>query len=250
MEHRIPNTYQAGNAQRNTGPWRRQNMFLVLVVALLSILLWQIPLFAWPLYPFRLFMTFVHEISHGLAAIITGGAFQRFVVRPDLTGTAWSAGGIGSIVTSAGYIGSAAIGGLLMILAARGIAAKTVLSGLGLILGLLCLLFVRNLFGIATGLVLATVLVVAGRRLTRPLADGLLAVLTVQLMLNALESLFDLLRISTGGIPIETDAQIMAQATGVPAIVWAVVWSAIALIILWFSLRIAYRRPRRPNIPS
>lgn len=37
-------------------------------------------------YPFRLFGTFVHELSHGLAAVATGGEFQRFSVQPDVSG--------------------------------------------------------------------------------------------------------------------------------------------------------------------
>jgi hypothetical protein len=36
------------------------------------------------------------------------------------------------------------------------------------------------------------------------------------------------------------------RATGVPAIVWAVVWSVIALVTLGGALRLAYRRPPAP----
>lgn len=89
------------------------------VIALALIVLWQVPWLGSLAYPFRLFGTFVHELSHGLAAIATGGEFQRFSVSPDLSGLAWSAGGIRVVVSSAGYIGSAIFGGVLVALHAR-----------------------------------------------------------------------------------------------------------------------------------
>jgi hypothetical protein len=228
--------------RKGLGEWRRREIVLVIVLGLLSIVLWRLPFISWALYPFQLFTTFVHEISHGLAAVITGGDFRRFVVRSDLSGVAWSAGGIRWIVSSAGYVGSAAFGGLLAILAARGVSARWVLIGLGLILGLLCLLFVRNIFGVISGLALTVALVAAGARLNKLWADGLLLFLAVQLMLNGLDSLVDLLVVSTSFPGAPTDAAIMASATGIPAVVWAFLWSALTLVILWYSLRFAYRR--------
>jgi len=41
----------------------------LLLIALALIVLWQVPWLGWLAYPFRLFGTFVHELSHGLAAI-------------------------------------------------------------------------------------------------------------------------------------------------------------------------------------
>jgi hypothetical protein len=188
----------------------------------------------------------VHELSHGLAAVLTGGSFRRFVVNADLSGTAISAGGITWIVVSAGYLGSAAFGGMLTLLSASAVPARRVLTILGFILGIMSLLFVRNLFGLAAGLVLAVMLAVAGRRLRERWAQGLLLLLAVQMMLNALDSVFGLIQLSSLHGTTRTDAQIMAQATGIPAIAWAALWSILALAILASSLRFAYYH----NAPS
>jgi hypothetical protein len=32
----------------------------------------------------------------------------------------------------------------------------------------------------------------------------------------------------------------MQSATGVPAVVWALVWSSLAIVILWQAVRVAY----------
>lgn len=223
--------------------WRHREIMVVLALGLITIALWRVPLFGWVFYPFRLFNTFVHELSHGLAAIATGGVFQRFAVSPDLSGVAWSGGGIRWIVTSAGYVGSATFGGVLALLSAWGVPARSVLFWLGVVLGGLCLMFVRNLFGIATGMLFAAGLILAGQRLSALWADGVLLFVAVQMMLNSLDSLFDLITLSTSFRSVPTDAQIMASTTGIPAIFWALVWMVISLGILIGTLQLAYRRP-------
>ncbi|HEX6288823.1 MAG TPA: M50 family metallopeptidase [Herpetosiphonaceae bacterium] len=222
--------------------WRQREVLLVLGLALATIVAWRMPVVGWVLYPFQVYGTFVHELSHGIAAILTGGAFRRFVVNPDLSGTALSAGGIGWIVVSAGYIGSAIFGGILTLLSASAVSARRVLVWLGLTLGVMSLLFVRNLFGLVAGVALAALLVVAGRRLRETWADGLLLLLAVQMMLSALDSVVDLVQISALRGATRTDAQIMAQMTGIPAIAWAGLWSLLSLAILVGTLRLAYRR--------
>lgn len=221
--------------------WRWSELAGLAVLTLSLLVLWQIPYLGGIVYPFRLFGTFVHELSHGLAALATGGHFERFTVSPDLSGLAWSSGGIRFVIASAGYVGSAVFGGVLILLAARGLAARTLLVALGVLFGLTCLLFVRNLFGIATGLAIAAALVVAGRRLRPPWSDVLLLVLALQLVLDGFNSLFTVLRLSTA-TTVQTDALSMAQATGVPAVVWAVLWTVLSLAMLFVTLRLAYRR--------
>ena len=221
--------------------WRVSELVGLAALTLALVVLWQIPYFGLVVYPFRLFGTFVHELSHGLAALATGGHFERFTVSPDLSGLAWSSGGVRFVIASAGYVGSAVFGGVLILLAARGLAARTLLTVLGVLLGLLCLMFVRNLFGIATGLAIAAALVVAGRRLRSPWSDVLLLVLALQLVLDGFNSLFTVLRLSTS-TNVQTDALSMAQATGIPAVVWAVVWTVLSLAMLAVTLRFAYRR--------
>lgn len=220
--------------------WRHREVLTVLALGLLSVLLWRVPYVGWLLYPFQVYGTFIHELCHGMAAILTGGEFRRFAVHPDLSGAAWSAGGWRWVVTSAGYIGSAGFGGLLALLSARGVPAGWVLKVLGGTLAFLCVLFVRNLFGIGAGLVLSALLFAAGTKMPRRYADTLLLFLAVQMMANGLDSLLDLLRLSVTGDTL-TDAQIMAQQTGVPAVVWVLLWTAVTLGMLFGTLRVAYR---------
>jgi hypothetical protein len=219
--------------------WRHWLGMLALALAL--VVLRQVPWLGWLVWPFRLFGTFVHELGHGLAAIATGGEFQRFTVSPDLSGLAWSAGGIRVVVASAGYIGSAIFGGVLIALHARGLSARALLLGLGIVFGLLCLLFVRNLFGIFAALVLTGAMLYAGLKFAEPWRDGLLKVLALQLVLDGYNSLFTVFRLArTSGA--HTDAHTMAELTWLPASLWAVLWMLTSTAILFGVLRFAMRR--------
>jgi hypothetical protein len=219
----------------------RRHWLGLLVLAFALVGLWQVPWLGWVAWPFRLFGTFVHELSHGLAAIATGGRFQRFSVHADLSGLAWSAGGIRVIVSSAGYVGSAIFGGILIGLQARGWSPRTLLLWLGLAFGVLCLLFVRNAFGIVAALALTAALLAAGLRLPGPWREGLLEVLALQLILDGYNSLFTVLQLSRAG-ETQTDAHAMAEMTWLPASFWAVAWMAVSTAILVFVLHRAMRR--------
>lgn len=223
--------------------WRWGELLTTVALGVLILVAWRLPYAEVVAYPFRLFATFVHELSHGLAAVATGGRFERFLVHADLSGTAWSAGGIRWIVASAGYVGCALAGNVLIVLAARRVSSRGLLVVIGLALALACLVFVRNAFGLATGLALATALVLAGWRLAAGWRDAFLLVLAVQLVLDGFNSLLDLVMLA-GDASVHTDARTLAELSGLPAILWALLWSALSLAMLVASLRVAYRGPR------
>src|SRR5437016_3986373 len=90
---------------------------VLLFASAVSFVLWFVPILRWLIYPFRLFVVYVHEASHCLAAILTGGKVERFTLHPlnpEYRGLAYTRGGKRTVITSAGYIGSVIIGGLLL----------------------------------------------------------------------------------------------------------------------------------------
>lgn len=221
-------------------PWQR-HWLTALLLGMAIIVAWQVPWLSAVVYPFRLFGTFVHELCHGLTAIATGGNFQRFEVQTDLSGVAWSAGGVRVLVASAGYVGSAIAGGVFILLYQRLLSSRALLYAIGGLLAVLCLLFVRNLFGIASGLTLSALFIAAGWKLPPSWRDLLLMTLALQLILDGYNSLFTVLSLSTGSAT-HTDAHTMAQLTFVPASVWVVIWMALSSVVLIHALRWSYRR--------
>lgn len=223
--------------------WTRPDVLFLAGLSLLLTFLWRIPVLGMLFYPLRLLNTFVHELSHGLAALLTGGRFERFVVHPNREGLAHIRGGNRFLVVSAGYLGPALFGGGLILLSATSVAVQSILLGLGAGLAVACLLFVRNFFGLAAGLLLAAGLAAAGWYLADRAATFLFALLAMQMPLAAANSLVDLVRISAGPSRRDqlSDAQVMARDTGVPAIVWALLWLLVALVIVVVTVTVAYR---------
>jgi hypothetical protein len=227
------------------GHWRWRELLGLALLALVLLVLWRLPGLYWLAYPFRVFGTFVHELSHGLAALATGGHFDRFVVNPDLSGMAWSAGGTRWIVASAGYVGSAVFGALL-VLVGRHAPARALLGLLGFALALLCAFYVRNAFGALTGLALAATLMIAAVYLRGIWAEGLLLVLALQCLLDGFSSVIDLFWISARG-GVHTDAHTLAELSGLPAPVWAVIWGGLSALVALLALRLAYRAESAPR---
>src|SRR5205085_5008929 len=113
----------------------------LLFAALLTIALWFIPYAGVVTYPFRLFVTFIHEGGHAIAGLLTGQDVQSLTVAPNGSGLTLIAVPDGSlvvqtIIASAGYVGAMLFGALLLLLVRRTIAARWVLAGSALLIGL------------------------------------------------------------------------------------------------------------------
>lgn len=222
-----------------TQTWRRWLGLAALSLILIG--LWQVPWLGWAVYPFRLFGTFVHELSHGLMAMATGGTFLRFRVSADLSGVAQSAGGVRFLIASAGYVGSAVFGGLLLLLHSRGVRVRTLLAALGLLLALLAALFLRNAFGWLAAGCLSAALIAAAWKLSEPWQQLLFDLLALQLVLDGYSSLWTVFRLSRD-TSVTTDAQTMASLTWLPAWSWAMIWALFSTLILVVCVRAALRR--------
>src|SRR5215210_6740506 len=91
---------------------------LLLIATVLTIALWFIPFADYLVYPIRLFVTFIHEGSHALAGLLTGGSVKSLTIGSDGSGVVYSvpSGWFGAILTSsAGYLGTTAFGVLLLL---------------------------------------------------------------------------------------------------------------------------------------
>src|SRR5687768_14034463 len=118
----------------------RPQAMTLLVAATISVVLWFIPYAEILTYPFRIFVTFIHEGGHAIAALVTGNSVASLSVAMNASGaTHATEGGFISqvLVSSAGYLGSMIYGALLLVLIRKAIAARIVLlSSAVLIFGL------------------------------------------------------------------------------------------------------------------
>src|SRR5438128_10472133 len=95
----------------------RPQAMTLLFAAALSIALWFIPFAEILSYPFRIFVTFIHEGGHAVAALLTGNSVQGLSVAMNASGETYTTqGGAFSqmVVARAGYLGAIASGGHLV----------------------------------------------------------------------------------------------------------------------------------------
>ncbi len=214
----------------------RPALTTLLLACAASVALWYVPYASALLYPVRLFVTFIHEGGHALAATLTGGVAERIFIQPDASGVTQALGGWGIAIVMAGYLGATAYGALLLTLARRPGLARLALGLSGSIMVLLDLFLVRNGFGWGWGIAIAAGLLLSALRLPARAAELTAMFLGVQCVLNALFDLKTLVGLSVPGGPV-SDAVLMSQIIPLPPVVWAVLWGALSLGILWVALR-------------
>ncbi len=226
----------------------------LLVAAAISVVLWFIPFAEVLTYPFRIFVTFIHEGGHAIAALLTGNSVAALSVAANASGETYTTqGGIISqvLVSSAGYIGSMIFGALLLVLIRKAVAARIVLLGSALVIFALTMIFglIKPLFSsgalsgipftLLAGMLLSIGLFLVARFASAKAASFFVSFLAVQCILNALLDLKTIFFLSSPFAPrIPTDAVNMANATGIPAFFWAVTWIVLSLGLLWLAMRI------------
>jgi len=198
-------------------------------------LLWDTAL----VYPLKIFVVLLHEISHAAVAVATGGSIERIELNPLQGGACYCPGGSAFLTLSAGYLGSFAWGGLMFTAArARRVRAEWVTGFIGVLVLALTLLYVRTPFGVAFGILFGAAMLGVARKATRTLNRTLL------LALGLTSALYAILDIKSDVIDrpgAQSDAYMLAELTGVPTVLWGAAWIALALGFSLWLLRQAYR---------
>lgn len=201
-------------------------------IALVSVLFWLSPILA----PLKIFVVFIHETGHALATLLTGGRVLSMVVTPWQSGYVEPLGGNALIIASAGYLGSALFGGILLSLSGRRQWTQRIFTTLAIVFGVVTICFVRNLFGWIFGLGTTAIFsLLAYKRF--PFSVYLVDILAVMSSMYALYDLSDFLWLGA-----RTDAVILSDITRVPAFIWALLWSAISLCVVYTAGKRALTR--------
>jgi hypothetical protein len=210
----------------------RPQITLLLIATVITFVLWFIPFADYLVYPIRLFVTFIHEGGHALAAVLTGGSVQSLTVAPDSSGLvkAYSSSAIATLIfSSAGYLSAMAYGVLLLALIRWNVSPRKILFGSGVFVALMTVVFGLfapvfhifsgdiSLFGMAftifSGTLITAGLIAVARYANLKWANFAVAFLAVQCLLNAVFDLKNLFVISTT-TNVHNDAMNMAEITG------------------------------------
>ncbi len=229
--------------------FRQRALTIAAVAFVIVLVLWNLPQLGFILYPIRLFVTFVHESGHGLAAIVSGGHFVNFTVYSNGAGVALTTGGSPLLILPAGYLGAALFGAVLFYAVNTVPFPRTISLVLAVLVAAITLLYTQALstawlVGLGMALVLALLWRFADRSVN-------LLVLDVLAMLTGLNAVLDLVNVIThsgasmGGVRNDAAAFSAAVAPIVPPVIWAILWAVIAVLMLGAAVYFSHIRPRR-----
>jgi len=248
--------YQKGTGRGRNEAVPYDNRKLLLMATLIAFGLWFVPYSDYLLYPLRLFVTFIHESGHAMAALLTGGGVESLHVAPGGSGVTWTRGGLSWVVLSGGYVGSTVFGALLLqtgrLTRWQNAGRSTLYAAAFYILGVTVLWahnpfnnpsnsftgggsFSADFFTPLAGLCLFFLLFALARLSSPRVAGFLAAFLAVQCSLNALVDLRTLLYITTNNLG-DNDAVFMSRSYLLPPTFWALLWASISLAVIVVSL--------------
>lgn len=194
----------------------------------LALLLTRIPYVS---VPFKWLESYFHELSHGIATILSGGIVSHIQLFPNGAGFCFSQGGSTLLIGFSGYFGAACWGYIIYLLATwpRGIRVSSVL--LGVLVVVSGVLWGRDILTLAILAVLTIIFLLPLKLSQNKILTQFLRIIGLMIMLNALASPTFLL-----GLDGQGDAALLAEHSWIPAWIWVGLWlltSACALFFAW-----------------
>ncbi len=201
-------------------------LFLIFIVITL---LWN----TLAMYPLKIFVVFMHEVSHGLTAIATGGSIVEIEINPQQGGHAVTKGGSRFWTLSAGYLGSLLWGGVILLLAARTHLDKgvSVLIGIGMVV--ITIAFGSDTFTYLFGIGFGVTLIAIGMFLPEVVNDWILRIIG---MTSCLYAILDIKSDVLDRSNLRSDARMLAEETKfLTTEIWGLLWIVIAIVLtVWF----------------
>jgi len=210
-------------------------LFFFTIYFLLIWLLWETPI----IYPIKIFVVFLHEVSHGLMASATGGRIDQIILIPNQGGSCYCPGGNAFLTLSAGYLGSMAWGVLLVAASRyRRIDPRHLTILLSTIVIALTAAYLKNLFSIVFGILFGLSLLFVAMEFSRYQNQKL------QLILGLTSCLYAILDIKSDILDrptLRSDATMLHDLTGIPPVFWGILWVTIAFFTCIHLIRWLYK---------
>ncbi len=209
--------------QESSSFWQKYHFFILLITA---VVIKQLPFVS---IPFNWLESYFHEISHGIAAILTGGNVLRIQLFANGAGLCTTQGGIGFVISFSGYAGATLWGWGIYKLASAHQKVAQAFSVLIFILLVSSIVFWgRDLLTWFILLVLAAIFLLTIKLKKLYYLQRLMQLFGLLILLNSLFSPSYLLDGRHLG-----DGAALASITFIPEIIWVAIWFSIALLALY-----------------
>jgi len=219
---------------------RTKQILILLAMFLVAVVFWNTIV----IYPIKIFVVMLHEISHGLMAELVGGDIVKIEISPQIGGVCTSTRPPGFfptfMIASAGYLGSLLWGAIIFLVAAHTDYDRylTALIGIGSLVITYFVIKSGGLFGIIFCSAFSVAMLLSVKFLPHTFHDYLLKFIGLTSCLYVLIDINSDLISRTG---IGSDADKIAEITGFPSILIGIIWMLIAALIVFIMLKNSIR---------
>lgn len=209
-------------------------LVILLTILIISFFLWN----TYFIYPIKLFVVLLHEISHAFATLISGGKIIEMNIGFNLDGKCETEGGNVFFIASAGYLGSL-LWGLLIFT-----APNNKQTGFWIIILISTLIVVTSIFVTANStfvilaLILSTLLISSAFFLRIP-------IITIVVrgfgLISCVYVLFDIKDDLLSHANVLSDAFILSNLINIPVTLIGLSWAFISIIGIYIAMRFCYK---------
>ena len=233
----------------NRSPARRRAASLLLFAGLVFFVLSLFPLGQIIQWPFVILTTFIHELGHGLTAILVGGKFVQMELYADAAGLAlmklpagdWRS----ALVSAGGLLAPSVFGGVLIVAGRSATSSSRVFLTLSMVILLSCVFWIRTVFGLAVMGGMGLAFLWLARKRSPGMHQFLIQFIGVHMLVDTVTRTFAYLfssGVTVNGAVRHSDSSAIAHAVGGNHLVWGLLIAIIALSIFYYSLRRVYLR--------
>jgi hypothetical protein len=218
---------------------KRQNhtseQITILIIFIASLILWNTPV----IYPIKLFVVILHELSHAIMGLVTGGKITAMSVGLDLSGKCQVEGGNQIAIASVGYLGSLLCGILIYVAPNNLNSGKWILITFALIILLFSLITTSNLTFLFLSVISSLCLLLTAFYLRINIVSILVRTIG---LISCVFVLFDIKEDLFSRNDVITDVTILSSLTGIPGILISTSWIVFSFFMIAIVIRYSYKK--------
>jgi len=210
-------------------------LILLFLLTALSFFMWDSILF----FPIKLLVVILHEISHGIIAIITGGKILALEINFNLGGKCITEDGNQFLIAFAGYPGSFLFGAALFFSTYKPKLKIFILSIIAVIIFLFAVNTMNNTLLSFLSILIAFSIFAINKFIPEPIANFIFRVIG---LISCVYVIYDIKEDVFNNNNYLSDASLISKITGLSSTFWGLLWIFISLIGIILLVTFSFRK--------
>jgi len=210
-------------------------LILLFLLTAVSFFMWDSILF----FPIKLLVVILHEISHGIIAIITGGKILALEINFNLGGKCITEDGNQFLIAFAGYPGSFLFGAALFFSTYKPKLKIFILSIIAVIIFLFAVNTMNNTLLSFLSILIAFPIFAINKFIPEPIANFIFRVIG---LISCVYVIYDIKEDVFNNNNYLSDASLISEITGLSSTFWGLLWIFISLIGIILLVTFSFRK--------